>query len=524
MELLNEFHQEWFNNPNWWFSKNDEHDKYITQKYYHLLESKYTFLANPIQTILIYDQLPRHIYRNEYASHIIHYYLEKAVSVVKQYIYSIYYNTLTPIEWTFFMLPLRHTKENRYIFQVLEETWKRIENDKNNIQIYKRFLKATYNRLLNDNINQTNFINIISPSSDITNDDFKSILYYSPETYLSPDDIISSYISFDYSIIDITKPVIISLSGGVDSMVTSLLVKKHYTNCDIIALHICYDNRDECDKEVIFLKHWCSHLNIPLYIRKISEIHRKPCMQYELRELYESYTRDVRYSCYKSITEDEIPQVILGHNSGDVIENIMTNIAHKNKYDNLYGMSPVCIQDDIKFLRPLLQTAKEDIIKFAHENSIPYLPNSTPTWSQRGQIRNNIIPVLDKWDKKFVPSLFNLSNTMTSLYNIMQNAVNQFIYKGMFNETNTIFIIHNIDINELINDELYWREIFIKIYKTCPSTKSIENLVLNLNTYIQCVKTSRNQTKRKFMISKSIVLEVTSNNNSFVDITITKIK
>lgn len=42
------------------------------------------------------------------------------------------------------------------------------------------------------------------------------------------DDILHD-ISFDYSIIDKTKTIIISLSGGVDSMVCSLLGKVDFS-------------------------------------------------------------------------------------------------------------------------------------------------------------------------------------------------------------------------------------------------------------------------------------------------------
>lgn len=525
MELLSVFTREWFNNPDWWFSKNDKYDSYITQAYGNLLETRYVSIASPLQKIIIYDQLPRHIYRKECALHIVQYYLCKAVDIVEEYIHTSYYNALTPIEWTFFMLPLRHTNNLKNILDVVEETWKKIENNKDNVYvaIYKRFLKATYNKLLKDNDNQTQLICKVSSFDDDTLT-FKSKLYFSPQEYSSLNDIISHNITFDYSIIDKTRPIIISLSGGVDSMVCSLLVRKRFENSNIIALHICYDNRTECDKEVQFLTHWCFHINIPLYVRKISEIHRKPCMQYELRDLYESYTRDVRYNCYKSITQDELPQVILGHNSDDTIENIMTNIAHKNKYDNLFGMTSISVQDNIKFLRPLLKTSKDDIIEFAHNNNIPYLPNSTPAWSQRGQIRNSIIPVLDKWDKNFVPSLFNLSSTITSLHNIMQNAVIQFVNKGAFNETKDVYTINNVIIDDLIEEQIYWKEVFNKIYKIHPSSKSVVNFIFNLQKYKRSYQDINNKTKRKIMITKNIVLEIEKQDDKYINLVVNNIK
>lgn len=513
MDLLDKFSKEWFAHPDWWFSKNAEYDNYIINTYSCLVETKYTSIANPLQKIIIYDQLPRHIYRNHIASHIIEYYLKKALDVVYAVINTTYYENLKGIEWSFFMLPLRHTKNTANILSVIQETWKKIqvEPDNSNVNIYKRFLKATYDRLLSDNQNQSSFIDTILPITFDDNDRqiFNSILHFSPSHYKSIDDVcVSHNLHFDQHIINIDKPIIISLSGGVDSMVCSYIIKQLFPRANVVAVHVSYDNRDECSKEISFLKHWCSHLNIVLYVRTITEIHREPCMKHELRDLYESYTREVRYNCYKSITREGMPQVIMGHNSDDRLENIMTNIAHKNKYENLYGMYPVSVQDNVQFIRPLLATPKDDIIDFALRNSIPYLPNSTPIWSQRGQIRNNIVPVLDKWNKGFVPSLYNLSDALSSLYTIMQNAVEQFVNKGYFTDNKRIFQIENISVNEVIYEQLFWKEVFVKLFNIYPSLKSLDNFKTSLQQFMSSVdKLNNNQTK-KVMISKGYIFEV----------------
>ncbi len=515
MDLHETFSQEWFANPDWWFSKKDEYDRYIIDKYSCLLEPHYISKAiSPLQKIIIYDQLPRHIYRDHpSSSHIIEQYLTKAMDVVYEYLNTSYYKNLVGIEWTFFILPLRHTKVIHNILFVIKETWKKIENDKKNINIYKRFLKATYNKLLQDNKNQSKLINTILPKPSVDYYDihlFSSILNFSPSSYKFPNNelLITPDIKFNKNIIDVDKPIIISLSGGVDSMVCSFIIKRFFPTANIIALHISYDNREECDKEILFLKHWCSHLNIVLHVRTINEIHRKPCMQYELRDLYESYTRDVRYNCYKSITNETIPQVIMGHNSDDMLENIMTNIAHKNKYDNLYGMSYVSLQDDIKFLRPLLDTPKDDIIDFALKNSIPYLPNSTPVWSQRGQIRNDIVPVLDKWNKNYIPSLFNLTDILSSLHRIMQFTVSHFINKGCFDDDKKVFTIKEIILDELIYEEVFWKEVFKTVYNVYPSSKSLDNFMFSYQKFMSCFDTIQKNETKKIMITKNHMFEI----------------
>jgi tRNA(Ile)-lysidine synthase TilS/MesJ len=247
-------------------------------------------------------------------------------------------------------------------------------------------------------------------------------------------------------------------------------------------------------------------------------------MDFMLRDLYESYTRDVRYASYKSIPLKKLtvyPQVVMGHNKDDRLENIMTNIAHKNKYENLCGMLPISTQDNIRFLRPLLNTTKLDIIKFAKENNIPFLPNSTPSWSQRGQIRNTIVPCLDNWNENFVPSLFNVSETMSSLYKVLQSSVSQFINRGEFKEDT--FTNEKLSLNELLLEEVFWKETFINLYSICPSSKSTENLVCSLNKYKLDYHTQKEGDKRKVMINKHIILETSKCDDKFLKLKIYKI-
>jgi tRNA(Ile)-lysidine synthetase-like protein len=166
--------------------------------------------------------------------------------------------------------------------------------------------------------------------------------------------------------------ITISISGGVDSMVCSYLLKK--LNHPFIAVHINYMNREECLKEEELLKWWCNTiLNIPLYIRRIDEINRPKCMEYEMRDLYESYTKNCRFNTYinTNINTNTNINILLGHNKDDTIENIFTNIASNSHYENLLGMTEYSTQThnigssthSIHFIRPLLNTIKKKVTR-----------------------------------------------------------------------------------------------------------------------------------------------------------------
>ncbi len=526
--LLTDFKYSWYNHPEWWFSKCSEHDEHITIAYGHLLDIPISQLrlVDPIIAILVLDQLPRHVHRNKYSHHIIEYYLQTALQIVNEHIDTEYVKQLSVQEWTFFMLPLRHSKLAKNITFVIDETWKRLQASSTSScirdeQVYKRYLRATYLQFLKDVSVQRSLIDFnyqckISPSQ------YEEILYFHSKVDRKNENEINKVnknpITFQDTIIDTLRPIIVSLSGGVDSMVCLYMIKHAFPNANISAVHINYDNRVQCKQEVLFLKDWCFNLDVPLHVRKIREIHREQCMKFELRELYESYTRDVRYSTYKSIHgKEHIAQVILGHNKDDCLENIMTNISHKNKYDNLCGMLTKSSQDNVEFLRPLLYTTKDDIVAFAKLRGIPFLPNSTPTWSQRGQIRNDLVPCLDKWDTQFIPSLFSLNDTMASLYKVLLSLVTQFIDRGT--KSNNYFISH-VDISDIQEETLFWKEVVLQLYNIAPSCKSIGNLVIA----VKKLKTEHNTIPlngcRKVMLTKDMVVKFIMKSSSHVSIDI----
>lgn len=551
MHLTQQFFLDWFNHPEWWFACNDNTDNLINERYGKLLEfnwdesSNYCVDDNPLLYILAMDQLPRHALRHQHAHHVIEWYLCKALNCHSKYSNTKYETDLPPQQWCFFMLPLRHTNVPVNIMHVIYETWKRMESqskayNKDELNVYKRFLRATISRF--DTNEQSHFINYCNPNQrtlNINNNfDSSNLLDFSPsfETwgqpicYQQPTSLNIELQPFAMhpttQISQTSQTVVISLSGGVDSMVCSHILSKRFagTGTKVIAVHINYTNRCECDLEVAFLTAWCNKLNMPLYVRAINEMKRAACMEYELRDLYESYTRDVRYGTYITIsrsvnthTHNNIPVVVLAHNRDDCFENIMTNVAHTNKYENLKGMTTSCVQNGIEFLRPLLNASKNEIISYAHHNNIPYLPDSTPSWSQRGQIRKNIVPVLDEWDQRFVHGMFVVGDTMRDLYNILHVASKSFIAQGIKPSETSFECI--VDVEDLQTSSVFWREVLNILYNEIPSIKSLNNLSYCLTRF----KAESSTVSRKVLLSKSIHINIAHKRVSQVVVSIMKI-
>lgn len=466
------FMHDFLTHTSWWFDASPEDDAYISEKYIHILDTDLEDRnSDIISRIMVYDQIPRHVFRNSQSSHIISYFLQKALKLFE----SLHVDDIInlPVEkWCFAMLPYRHSQDPSKIQYVMKCAWQKLYichgEDK---ELVKRFIKATFTRCPTDD--QSMFIDTFRMLSES-----KTRVCIQSEF----DDIIdqTSYIKCDNKdIYNAFKALpdtsyIISLSGGVDSMVCSWVMKKTL-QYPMTAVHINYCNRNTAFKEEEFVTAWCTYLGIPLIVRRINEINRKQCMENDMRDIYERYTRNVRYATYKTVVKrHERPRVVLGHNKDDCFENIMTNIAHQNKYDNLHGMSQEIYQDDITFIRPLLNISKESIREFAAYNNIPHLPNSTPLWSQRGQIRTNIVPVLDAWDTRMIPGLFNISSIMQQMHGYFTMYVRNIVHEIKKNGH-----IH-IQIHDIQLSPIFWKEIIKLTQSIIPSEKAVKNIINRL--------------------------------------------
>jgi tRNA(Ile)-lysidine synthetase-like protein len=408
-------------------------------------------------------------------------------------------NYLNLIEWTFFMLPLRHTNTKDNILYVLNEAWNNKFLD-NNKSLPKEFIIATYKK--------ANFKEELNEKISLTFND--NVLDYNPNENIKQ--IINTIGNFNLIDKYIKKTGIISLSGGVDSMVCLVYCMTVYPDINWVCVHINYKNRGVADDEAEFIANFCYKHNIKLYVREINEINRNKCMNINMREIYEDYTRKIRFNTYKAVCKN--PVVILGHNKDDAFENILTNITYNCKYNNLKGMDEHSVCDDITFLRPLLNVPKNDIYQFAQKHNIPYVKNSTPDWSQRGKIRNNIVPVLNDWDKRVMPGLFNLSENIQDMYSIMESNVNIIVNKFRLNCNNNSYelqLTHNEFINYL--HKLIWKEIIYKLFNCYPSNKSLIALIERLNLWLK-----QNNKNTTIIINKHIIMKITQLTNDNINI------
>jgi tRNA(Ile)-lysidine synthase TilS/MesJ/uncharacterized protein (DUF924 family) len=569
MVLLDAFYDEWFDNQRWWFSATASDDAYIADKYGSLLFEDYQKsvinnsvvpLRRRIALIVMYDQLPRHVGRHQQTlqneaiisdeqDHSINTYLERALTFADT-ITDEDLSHMTSPEICFALLPYRHTQDPSLIFKAATKAWDLLERKTDDDKYLKKFIKASYQRCP---MSQDKLVQIFAPEHVVNDEDndqdkwhttttnlvhkYRDIVHESCTTTTTNNINYEKHILKQSMDIDNRCPivtrvanmvssypltkVVISLSGGVDSMILSYVLsrlmsldQKYSTGPsmeELVAVHIDYANRETSRDEARFVRDWCSEaLGISVVTRRIDEIARDRCMRHGLRSTYEDYTRRVRFGTYRAaafVSSDNKPCgkntrqnnsdknnknndniqnihgpdciVFLGHNLDDSFENILTNVTHKTKYDNLKGMREVQDIDGITFCRPLLGVAKADIYKFAADHGIPHLYDSTASWSQRGQIRDALVPALNTWNRGAIPGFFSLSESMSELHEVLDALVDEYVAKTR-EKGGTLELTMSTISTKLLLNKIFWRTYIHRLFGLHVSCASLDCFVSRL--------------------------------------------
>ncbi len=348
-----------------------------------------------------------------------------------------------PLEIVWALMPLKHLERWQQLFSALHEIALPLDSGP-----LSKFYQDSYKKAYTDSFVAANIIT--DHTAVLGKYQANEICDYYPEGRhgIAGDVAPATALTAALSHLDRASKYCVSLSGGVDSMVMVTLLK--HMGYNVNAVHIVYGNRKESEQEYAFIATFCAHLDIPLMVYRIEWLRR----QLVEREFYEKMGREIRFMIYREIA----CPVLLGHISEDVIENIWTNIACAQHLHNLKKMAAKEEQLGVVLIRPFLNQIKDTIYEASRSLSVPYLKNTTPSWSNRGKFREHFHPAIKaqygaEVDKKIV----QFAKAITEQSRILDRILYQPIYKSYNPDTKTIDITGAIEAGL---DVMGWSVIF----------------------------------------------------------------
>ena len=435
---LESIHKYWFQtkeNKQLWFQSNIKKrqviDHYITIHYKEVLEIVYNIrisislsLIEMLSMIICLDQFSRHIYRESD----INIYRNKALLLTEYLCFSDRIYHLQDEELVFALMPLKHQNLEKYfnLIKIIVSNRININKVDNNNYLYKFYIDSLKKYLmLRCRVTKNVYSNLFRIN------ELKDVCEFFPEDkpcLNNPEFITNNLVEICRKFIDsIDGKIVISLSGGPDSMVIAYIMNKLCKELDreIIAFHLNYNNRDESNIEESVISYFCDSIKLDLYIHRILHFKRKHID----RSLYEITTRNIRFKMYNLLSGN----IVLGHIKEDIIENIWTNFANGRDIFKLHKMDNISKIEGVNICRPFLEVEKPDIFKFAKLFNIPYLNNTTPNNSNRGKMRTKFLPMVDaQFGENTSDRIISLARTLESYKSILDKQIFEPFYSQMY--------------------------------------------------------------------------------------------
>ena len=213
----------------------------------------------------------------------------------------------------------------------------------------------------------------------------------------------------------IEPPIVVGISGGVDSMVLLHAMKE--MGFTPIAAHFNHKLRDESDKEADSVQSYCLDSGLPF--RSGSGDVRQFAKEggYSIEEA----ARILRYQFLFDVAVTEMAgAVAVAHHVDDQVETILMNLLRGAGTKGLSGMQVVSIpnawHETIPLVRPFLEVSKEDLVDYQLEHHLPViedLSNQDETYF-RNRIRHTLVPQLEKLTPGFHQRLLQTAQILSA--------------------------------------------------------------------------------------------------------------
>lgn len=183
--------------------------------------------------------------------------------------------------------------------------------------------------------------------------------------------------------------IIVSLSGGIDSMSLCCLLSefREKIDLDLHWVHFNHGLRPESEDETLFIRDFSRKKGVPVSIVRTDRLSGQKGVQIRARQWrYENLNR--------LMTELGFNKIALGHHLNDLVE---TQIWRMLRGGSLFSFNPIQ-KENFPYIRPLIHVPKSDLEKYLTEIDQDWCEDATNSESNytRNLIRNQLIPVLQE--------------------------------------------------------------------------------------------------------------------------------
>jgi len=211
---------------------------------------------------------------------------------------------------------------------------------------------------------------------------------------------------------DLGEVVVVAVSGGPDSvaLVKALEILSHEYRLTLIVAHLNHGLRQEAPSEERFVRKMAQDMGLVFESRSLDIL----SLRKRSGKCIEDISREARYAFLNDAARKHgARKIALGHNMNDQTETVLMNILRGSGPLGLRGM---LVGRDSRYIRPLLDVTRSEIISFLEFHGIPFVtdPSNADESYLRNRIRHALVPELKA---RYNP---NLDESIKSMAEIMR--------------------------------------------------------------------------------------------------------
>lgn len=231
----------------------------------------------------------------------------------------------------------------------------------------------------------------------------------------------------NYSMLRPEDVVLATVSGGPDSvyMLNALIkIKNKFKVKEAIVCNIDHGLRGkESRKDSLFVKGLAKRLGLRFIHKKLA-LKGKRYKELSLEEM----AREKRYDFFKKAARDAGANVIAtGHTLDDQAETVLMRLIKGSSLKGIVGISPAREEAGLRFIRPLIEIEKAEIMQYLEAAGIKHRIDRTNLEDIyfRNIVRSKIIPFLEKYNPRLKRVLFNLAEHLREDSEFIASAKNE---------------------------------------------------------------------------------------------------
>lgn len=202
----------------------------------------------------------------------------------------------------------------------------------------------------------------------------------------------------DHTLIPTGAPVLVGVSGGVDSVV--LLHALSQLGYKVHAAHVNYQLRGPAaDGDELFVRELCEELEVPFYATHVDTRAEAQRRGTSIQET----ARDIRYDYFTALAlEHGLPIVAVAHHRDDQVETVLLNLLRGTGPEGLAGMPvrrPLGPGAPAELVRPLLGVWRREILAHAESLGLEWrtdVSNESLDY-RRAAVRALILPTAEQY-------------------------------------------------------------------------------------------------------------------------------